>query len=464
MDDRRFIAVIDIGKTNAKLVLHDLEQRDDIFVRTEANRVRRDGPYPHYDTDRLFAFLIDALADCAARHRVDAISVTTHGASVVLAGDDDLALPVLDYEFDGPEETRDAYDRIRPGFNETFSPRLPNGLNVGAQLFWLQHRFPDAFAAARHILCYPQYWVWRLTDVPASEVTSLGCHTDLWAPAESRFSSLVERMGWLDKLPPLRSAFEPLGLLLPAIAKRVGLGERRIPVHCGIHDSNASLLPHILSRPAPFSVLSTGTWTIAFAVGGSLKHLVAERDMLANVDALGRPIPSARFMGGREFDLLTGGGPSEPSEVEIARVLERQVMALPSFAPGTGPFPYHAGRWSHDPAGLTPGERTAAASLYCALMSAEMLALTKAGGPTVVEGPFSRNKLYLGALGALTDRPVAVSGSATGTSDGAAFLAATDRQSDGSARRHEWVFETLAPQPAVLRYGEAWHRIANRTG
>ena len=27
---------------------------------------------------------------------------------------------------------------------------------------------------------YPQYWAYRLTGVLANEVTSLGCHTDLW--------------------------------------------------------------------------------------------------------------------------------------------------------------------------------------------------------------------------------------------------------------------------------------------
>lgn len=35
----RFVAVLDVGKTNVKLVVHDLETGDDVFVRTRPNAV-----------------------------------------------------------------------------------------------------------------------------------------------------------------------------------------------------------------------------------------------------------------------------------------------------------------------------------------------------------------------------------------------------------------------------------------
>ena len=51
---------------------------------------------------------------------------------------------------------------------------------------------------------------------------------------------------------------------------------------------------------------------VSFAVGGRLDQLDPARDTLANVDAFGKAVPSARFMGGREFDFLTGGSAVEP--------------------------------------------------------------------------------------------------------------------------------------------------------
>jgi sugar (pentulose or hexulose) kinase len=98
-------------------------------------------------------------------------------------------------------------------------------------------------------------------------------------------------------------------------------------------------------------------------------------------------------------------------------------MALPSFAPGTGPFAFREGHWSHDLATLTPGERIVAASLYCALTAETCLQLTGAAGPIVVEGPISRNALFLSALTSIVGRPVVARTDATGTTEGAALLA-----------------------------------------
>jgi len=47
---------------------------------------------------------------------------------------DKLALPILDYEYDGVSECKDEYGTARPAFSESFSPRLPQGLNLGATI------------------------------------------------------------------------------------------------------------------------------------------------------------------------------------------------------------------------------------------------------------------------------------------------------------------------------------------
>lgn len=460
MADPRFVAVLDIGKSNVKVVLHDIDTATDLAVRTTPNEVRQDGPYPHFDTTAIQDFFLAGLADIRRERRepIEAISITAHGASGVLLGEQDLALPVLDYEHAGPDTMRDAYARVRPAFAETFSPRLPGGLNLGAQYFWQSQTFGEAFARTRWLITYPQYWAWWLTGVVANEVTSLGAHTDLWAPKAGRFSSLVEQMGWQDRMAPVRSAFDILGPLRPDLARCLGLDA--IPVACGIHDSNASLLPHLMGSSTPSSVVSTGTWVICFASGGLLDGLDADRDTLANVDAFARPVPSARFMGGREFEMLAARDTILPDDAAVARVIERGVMALPTFAPGTGPFPRGTGCWTHSPESLGPAERVAAASLYAALVTATSLGLLNAQGPTVVEGPFARNALYLAALQAVTDRPVTASGNATGTSVGAALLVR------GAACRAAAPSALLAAPTAPLlgrdfrAYAERWRGAA----
>ncbi len=453
---RSAVAVLDIGKTNAKLALVDRESGAIVDRVATPNTVVRGDVYPHYDVERLAAFLFDGLAAFARNAAIEVISTTTHGAAVALVDGEGLVLPILDYEHPGPDAVAQAYRSLRGDFWETFSPDLPAGLNVGRQLYWLEETFPAAFDRASAILLYPQYWVWRLCGALVCEPTSLGCHTDLWNPRAGGFSRLAVDRGWARRIPPLVHPSDTAGPIRPELADRLGL-PRGCRVVAGIHDSNASLLPHIVARRPPFAVLSSGTWLIHFAVGGSIEGLDPARDCLANTDAFGRPVPSARYMAGREYDILTGGLRGEPTPAEIARVVAAGIMALPSFAGRTGPFGLGEGRWTVDPATLSAGERIAAASLYSALVSTTCLALTGADGPSIVEGPVSRNAVYLAALARLTGRPVIARPDATGTTEGAALLAAGPRAAppplDDPA--------PVAPLPIDLSaYAAAWRRAA----
>lgn len=455
MSNPRHVAVIDIGKTNAKLALVDLETLSEVAVRTTPNMVLLDGLYPHYDCDRLWFFILDGLASFQREMTVDAISVTTHGVAAALLGEDgQLVMPVLDYEFAGPEETGSEYDAARPAFTETGTPRLPLGLNLGAQVFWQERTFSSEFAKVRTIVTYPQYWAYLLSGVLANEATSLGCHSDLWNPHRRNFSSLVAGQGWSRKFAAVRGAGEKLGPVLPGIAAKLGLMSD-VPVHCGIHDSNASLYPHLLQRPAPFSVVSTGTWVIAMSVGGEAVGLDAKRDCLLNVNAFGDPVPSARFMGGREFSMLVQGT-EDCSDADLVHVIENDIVLLPSVQQGSGPFPNRRHSWIGGENGLTPGQRFAAVSLYLAMMSATCLELTGAAGPVVVEGPFAKNRVFGAMLSVATGREVlASSGSATGTSIGAALLAA-------EGIKPNIAFAGISPPPslaqAMARYAGAWRR------
>ncbi len=78
------------------------------------------------------------------------------------------------------------------------------------------------------------------------------------------------------------------------------------------------------------------------AVGGIKVALDPGRDTLINVNALGDPVPSARFMGGREFELVNQGHPTSATATDVGRVLAENILLLPAIEPRTGPFPGHA--------------------------------------------------------------------------------------------------------------------------
>ena len=452
----RHIAVIDIGKTNAKLALVDLERLREIDVVTRPNRVIPGPPWTHFDTDGHWDFLIKALADFHHRHRIDAISVTTHGASIVLLdGDGALAAPILDYEHRIPAEIAAEYDRIRPDFAQTGSPRLAGGLNAGAQLHYQFSVDPGLVARTKTIIGYPQYWGFRLTGKLANDVTSIGCHTDLWSPGQARLTDVPARLGVAEKMAPVRRSDAVLGTLLPQIAAQTGLPPETRVV-CGIHDSNASLYPHLLTQDAPFSVVSTGTWVIAMAVGDHVPPLDAARDTLINVNAFGDPVPSARFMGGREFEMMGGAALANPCPDDRAAVLADVSMILPAIAADTGPFKGSVMQMAGAPLPQGSGRLSVALSFYLALMTQTCLDLITAQGPVIVEGPFAANRDYLAMLQAASGRRVLHSESATGTSIGAALLV-------GSSPALQPPQEVAPPQDiaALARYAALWRDQVN---
>lgn len=451
------IAVIDIGKTNAKLALVDLSTLTEMAVVTRPNIVQSGPPYPHYDVDGHWAFLLDALAQFHRDHRVDAISVTTHGAcAALLDSKGALATPILDYEHTYPDETVDAYDAIKPDFAQTGSPKLAGGLNIGAQLHWLFSTDPTLKDRTAQIVTYPQYWGHRLTGIAATDITSIGCHTDLWNPYDGTFSDLPEKLDIRDKIAPVRRPSDILGPILPEIAKATGLAPDT-PVCVGIHDSNASLYPYVVSQDGPVSVVSTGTWVIVMSMKSrSAVELDPARDTLVNVNAYEQAVASARFMGGREFEVIQQGQRVEPTKQDVSAVLDGPRMLLPSVETGSGPFQGSQMQWHGDEPEVGTGQRSAALSFYLALMTGTCLNLVGGAGPTIVEGPFARNPEYLAMLHAVTERPVLTNAAVTGTSIGAAMLMSDDAFSPELDQ-----VETELPLDRLRAYADLWSGLAD---
>jgi sugar (pentulose or hexulose) kinase len=263
---------------------------------------------------------------------------------------------------------------------------------------------------------WAQYWAWFLSGVAVSEVTSLGCHSDLWAPAEGRFSPLAERRGWASRFAPVIKAGDAIGRLRPELAARTGLPETA-QVLAGLHDSNAALLAargfaEIARNEA--TILSTGTWFIAMRLAGeavALSDLAEDRDTLVNVDAYGTPVPSARFMGGREIETVIQFDtrrvdikPDQPALLAaVPELLELGAMLLPTLAPGFGPFPACRAEWVGLPDDWDEDwyARRAAVCLYAALVADVSLDLIGSKERILVEGRFAEAEVFVRALAAL---------------------------------------------------------------
>lgn len=407
------IVVLDIGKTLAKVTLWSADHRM-IDRKTRPNaRVKAPEGYPTLDVDGIEKWFAESLADFARQEKIAAIIPVAHGAGACIVKDQALSLPPLDYEADMPEKMRAEYMALRNPFLMTGSPALPAGLNLATQLFWLD-RIDPVRAKAGQIVTWPQYWAYRLCGVPSVEVTSLGCHSDLWLPQDAKFSPFAVSQGWAKRMAPLHRAGDVLGKVTKEWRERCGLPASCV-VHCGLHDSNAALLAvrgHPEIGTLEHTVLSTGTWFIAMRTIGAgtkfdMASLPEKRDCLVNVDAFGNPVPSSRFMGGRELfklegateDQIDAGAASRALFAAAADILESDSFAMPTMQHGVGPLGELKGKWIEKP-NYQLGRR-AAADLYLALMTDLMLDLIGSKERLVIEGRFAEDPLFYGALASL---------------------------------------------------------------
>ena len=429
------IVVMDIGKTNAKLCVVDGVSGVLVSTTSMQTPTVHAQPYPHLDTDAIWKWYLDGLANLQQSRSIDTIVVTAHGATAALLDESGLVLPVMDYEFDGLDVYRDEYDSLCDPFEQTYSPKLPLGLNIGRQLYWQRERCAEQYQKARYLLPYAQYWSWLLTGKAAAEVSSIGSHSDLWNPLEKRYSDFAERQGFAELFPPLMHAADVLGTVSDAVQTATGIGSS-CKVLVGIHDSNASLLPWIHSRESPLTVMSTGTWVIIFSLGSALQGLEAERDCTSNVTIYSEPVACARFMGGREYAAIAGDTQTTFSIADLVSVIDEGALALPVFAETGGPFPGREGQIVSQST-LSAAQTQALASIYCALVSDVSLTLCNSAGDIIVEGAFAKNNMLLQCLSVFrSEQKVFASADSTGTTMGAAMLAIDGKQSDFIAGAH----------------------------
>jgi hypothetical protein len=151
-----------------------------------------------------------------------------------------------------------------------------------------------------------------------------------------------------------------------------------------------------------------------------LGGLREDRDMLANVDAFGSPVATARFMGGREYEAIAGAD-ARPNLPAMMNVIARRAMALPAFASG-GPFAGREGRIVGGE-GLAGSERASVATLYVTFMTELLIESLGAGGDVLVDGPLATNPFFGSLLSECLSRPVHLSEGDTGNTRAACFLA-----------------------------------------
>src|SRR6266567_2780493 len=419
------IAVLDIGKTNLKLLVAS----DDgwpLEAHSTPNAANTSGLYPAYDLARLEEWFLDALAKVSQRHAIGAVIATAHGCGAVLVDEEDRpVLPMMDYEAVCPPAIDEAYARIAPSYGEVFCGIGAGAMRLAKQLLWQESAFPVEFARAKTYLTTAQFFAMRLGGRAASEISQLAAQGHIWDLVHHQPSSVMRERGLAHLLPQRAPAGAMLGTVSEAVVKRTGLA-RSTEILCGVHDSNANLFRYKAAGMADASILSTGTWMIGFQRDLALDKLDATSAMVLNIDVDGENVPSTLTMTGREYDLICKEKSAADTAVLAAlpTLIARGTLALPSFGGDDGLFPgsAHRGRIIGPPP-ETSAEWQALAVLYAAFSANRCLDALGSSKRIVIDGGFAANLPFARCLATLRpSQSISVSQCCDGTALGAALL------------------------------------------
>ena len=396
VSSKKLNIVLDIGKTNVKLTFVDSINNKTIkFFKTKQKNIYRHG-IKILKSNSIFEWALKKITYIGRKHNLDKFVCTAHGTSIALISYDDkelLACTDYEYKFD---KLFNNYKRIAPKFSESFSPFLENGLNIGQQIYYLYKRKQKLIKETKYILNYPQYIVWKLTSSFSSEISYVGCHTHLWDFKRNKLSSFVKKIKLEKKFPQIRKAWDTIG--------RKQIGESNLKIINGIHDSNASYLYFKNSDIKNFTLVSTGTWYIIFNQKTPLKNLNPSLDMLANIDVFGKPVPTMRFMGGREYDHLMGVFKISNKTRAIKNFSFHDYLIYPSYASGGG-FSISKINISFYER-LNKGQIYYLICLYISFVINFCLNQMKSSNTIILDGPITKNITIMKILSSLRKKQI----------------------------------------------------------
>ena len=396
VSSKKLNIVLDIGKTNVKLTFVDSINNKTIkFFTTKQKNTYRHG-IKILNSNSIFEWALKKITYIGRKHNLDKFVCTAHGTSIALISYDDkelLACTDYEYKFD---KLFNSYKKIAPKFNESFSPFLENGLNIGQQIYYLYKKKQRLIKETKYILNYPQYIVWKLTSSFSSEISYVGCHTHLWDFKRNKLSSFVKKIKLEKKFPKIRKAWDTIG--------QRKIGESNLKIINGIHDSNASYLYFKNSDIKNFTLVSTGTWYIIFNQKTPLKNLNPSLDMLANIDVFGKPVPTMRFMGGREYDHLMGVFKISNKTRAIKNFSFHDYLIYPSYASGGGFSINKINIGFYE--GLNKGQIYYLICLYISFVINFCLNQMKSSNTIILDGPITKNITIMKILSSLRKKQI----------------------------------------------------------
>lgn len=299
MNPTKVIAIFDVGKTNKKVLLFDESYKLVYEESKQLDEITDEDGFPCEDVLALTQWLKDAFGKLARDKifEIKAVNFSAYGASFVYLDDELKVIPPLyNYLKPYPPALQKKFYADHGGESivarQTASPVLGH-LNSGMQLYRLKYEKTGTFEKIKWALHLPQYLSYVLCSAINADITSIGCHTNLWDFQYDKYHQWVNEENIDSKFPGIKRCTD--------IA---GYSPGNVPTGAGLHDSSAALIPYLASFQEPFILLSTGTWCISLNPfnHSQLTNNELNQDCLCYLSYEGKPVKASRLFAGYEHE------------------------------------------------------------------------------------------------------------------------------------------------------------------
>src|ERR1035437_4614913 len=206
------IAIFDIGKTNKKLLLFDEHYKIVFEEDKQFEEIKDEDDFPCEDIIAITEWIKNSFNRLMINEKYDikAVNFSAYGASFVYLDEQlNIILHLYNYLKPYPSRLKEKFYNDYGGEDyiakQTASPVLGN-LNSGMQMYRLKYENRNSFDKIKYALHLPQYLSFIFTNDLYSDITSIGCHTNLWDYQKNKYHSWVSKEGIDSKLPVIKSS------------------------------------------------------------------------------------------------------------------------------------------------------------------------------------------------------------------------------------------------------------------
>lgn len=424
------IAIYDVGKTNKKVFLLNEDYQIVYEHSSPFPEIQDEDGFACDDVNALKEWIQGSFKELLQlkEFEIVAANFTGFGASFVhidIKGNP--VTPLYSYLKPYPEALKkkfyNTYDGEITFSMHTASPVL-GSLNSGMQLYRLKHEKKKIFSKIRYSLHLPQYLSFLLTGKAYSDLTSIGCHTNLWNFPQKAYHEWVYRESIIDKMAPLFPSDKVIETTIEGKTIKIG---------GGLHDSSSALIPYLMSFREPFILISTGTWSISLNPFNAEPLTVEElqHDCLCYMTYKGAPVKASRLFAGYEHEqqikILAEHFGKETDCYKTVKYNEQTIASLSSYPPPSGSVEKSITVFPNRKLSDYPDYETAYHQLIADIIERQLFSTNLVLKGTeakriFVDGGFSKNPIYMELLARVfPDVEVYAASVAQATSLGAAL-------------------------------------------